>query len=162
MPAKVTLTTKRVKKKGGSDPKELLRQLNKGITKVGFPSGGDVRPDDGTPQASIAAIQEYGSEVRNIPARPFMRKTSNDQNVTRELRAIKAAVKSRVLAGTLTPSAALSMIGEYYAGAVKQKITNGRYVPLQPSTVAARPGKSKKPLIDTGLMRAAVTHVEEL
>lgn len=137
----------------------------KGIAaKVGFFES--AKYPDGTPVAYVASIQEFGSG--KIPPRSFMRTTIAEQGPEWTKQFGRAAVA--IIKGKIEPAAALDQIGALAAADVKKKITQITSPPLQEATIAARrnrradkktTGKLTKPLVDTGIMLASVTHVVE-
>lgn len=137
----------------------------KGIAaKVGFFES--AKYPDGTPVAYVAAIQEYGSGA--IPPRSFMRTTIAEQSQEWSKQFGRASVA--IIKGKIEPAAALEQLGALAAGDVKKKISEISSPPLKESTIAARlrkradkktVGKLTKPLVDTGIMLASVTHVVE-
>jgi hypothetical protein len=106
--------------------------------------------------AVIAAVQEYGSPLRNIPARPAVRQTF--ENHRGELIALQAKIAQAIIAGKLDEVRAMTLLGMWAAGAIKATITSeGNFAPLAPATVRAK--GSSKPLIDTGQLVGAITFV---
>lgn len=161
----------RLEGNGAKQLKTALKNLsNNKVGKVGF-LGGIEYPEKPNPSvASIAVLQEYGYPAKNIPARPFMRST-----IIRHQKDWKALTESgakAILAGNETLDTVLEAIGGKAAGDVRDNISDPAvpYIPLAPSTIAARLAKraDKKtigllttPLIDTGLLHASVTHKVE-
>lgn len=150
-------------------PKVLtaIKDLTNTDVLVGYPDTGPARDDvDGVPveitNAMIAFIQEHGSPIRNIPARPFM------------IPGI-VLVQSRVV--TLLRQAAiaslegdkekymqiLNQLGLVGVGGIQRAITRGEgWPPLSPVTLAARRARGvrrTRPLIDTGQLRQHVQYV---
>jgi len=92
-----------------------------------------------------------------IPARPFLRPGIR-ANLNRTSRIAKR-VLSQVARGQLSPVGAMEAIGIDAAGAVKRYIVTGELAPNAPSTI--RKKGSSRPLIDSGALRQAITHVVE-
>lgn len=120
---------------------------------------------DGTPVATVAAIQEFGAPTKNIPPRSFMRTTMREKrDAWREL----AASGARAIAnGNATIGIVMEGIGLQAQGDIAKKISEITSPPLKPATVKARmskmadgktTGNLTKPLIDTGLMFATIHH----
>jgi hypothetical protein len=130
-----------------------LKLIDGSYTKVGFP-GGAV----GATVIMKAAVNEFGTINGKVPSRPFMRQTFEDPTVQAQLGALRATMLNGIYAGTMTVKTALGRIGEFYTGAIKRKITTGNFRALSPRTIAAK--GSTRPLIDSGQMRNAVTHIE--
>lgn len=113
----------------------------------------------GTRVAQVAAIHEYGAPAANIPERSFMRATMTEKS--RRYRALLRTQFSHVLTGRQTSRQALDYFGAVVAGDMRRKITEVRTPPLKPATIRAKStsaGTKDNPLIETGLMRASLTH----
>lgn len=136
--------------------KRILKELaliDGSYTKVGFPGE--------TTQPSVmtkAAVNEFGSQKKKIPSRPFMRQTFEDPSVQAQLGVLRATFLNGIYAGTITVKTALGRIGEFYAGEIKRKIVTGNFAPLSAKTIRAK--GSTRPLIHTGQMRNSITHKE--
>lgn len=142
-----------------------FRKMAKAHTLVGLPGvGSPMAMTKGTPTtppkptgmtvAALGVIHEFGVPSRGIPSRPFMRQTwdKHGESTKRLIRQMfKLLMENKI---KLYP--ALGKIGAYYEGQVKTTIRNGVFQSNSAATVRAK--KSSKPLIDTGLMRASVTH----
>lgn len=127
---------------------------------------GGVEHDGDKTVAQIGAIHEYGNAIANIPARPFIRPIAKDKrNSKRRAKAMVLALKEGH-AGHAAIDRALGKLGVDLVGKVKKRIAAGINPPLQQSTIDRKNGnkKGKKksnastPLIDTGNLRAAITH----
>jgi hypothetical protein len=129
---------------------------------VGFPSGTAPRarrrgqaPTEMN-NATLAYIHNNGSPARNIPARPFLE--PGIRSIEVQAAEILRDAARRELAGE--PGAlerGLNRVGLLAQGAVQQRIVEGPFVPLAPTTVRRK--GSSRPLIDTGQMRQSVTYV---
>jgi len=117
-----------------------------------FGHGGDASDD----LAARAAVHEYGSEKMNIPSRPFMRQTY--ENNKDKIGRVQASLYAQVLSGRFSFKRGLSRLGEWYTDRIQQTIRRGNFQPLKPATILAK--GSSKPLIDTKQMHNAVTHKE--
>lgn len=140
--------------KGGNKlERELLRMsidAVKGKTlKVGFLSGANY--PDGTPVATVAAIQDFGAPARNIPPRPFFRNTVKAGKQT-----WGADLASVMKKNKMDAAKALALMGEQIKGEIKNSIANGAYKPLKPATVKRK--GFDKPLVDTGQMLNSVDY----
>ncbi|CAB4132152.1 hypothetical protein UFOVP138_61 [uncultured Caudovirales phage] len=159
---------------------------NKHVAKIGFFES--ARYPDGTPIAYIASIQEYGVESQSIPARPFFRPTI-DENRAKWQQDFSKLVK-RVSNGKMEEKQAYDAIGLLASGAVAKTIATLTAPPLSKITLLARKyrlaggkvtgatigmfaaqvkknpdidvsGVSVKPLNDTGMLLAHLTHTVE-
>jgi hypothetical protein len=109
--------------------------------------------------ADIAVSHEYGDPDRNLPERSFIRST---MATGREARAtFVGKLAGRVVEGKLQPQQAMNLVGMREAAAVKAAIASGPHIPppLKPETIAAK--GSDRPLVDTGRLLNAITHVVE-
>ena len=132
---------------------ELKRRTMGGrVVRIGYPAG--PTEQDGTPLALIAAVHEFGSTVRNIPERSFLRSTMNE-NMAKYIRMNRGNLQ-RVVNGHQSMHTALSLLGQVAVGDVKRKIRNGPFAELQPSTIRRK--GSSKPLIDSGMLMQSVTY----
>lgn len=84
-----------------------------------------------------------------------MRQTN--QRHSRELQSITAELLRRIYAGRILPSKALTQLGVFWEGKIKQTFRDGVFAPLRPATIARK--GSSKPLIDSGQLRQSVTSV---
>ena len=142
---KVTVT--RRQKKGFFDKAMDFFKRPKPVVEVGFPEGevdGEVR--------ERAIYNEFGT--RTIPERPFMRNALR-QNGDKYQALIKRA-SPKILRGETTPEAELRKIGIVAQGDVQHEIEVLDTPPNAPSTIARK--GSSNPLIETGVMRQAVTY----
>jgi len=145
---------------------KVSKQLSGSELKVGWFETN--RYPDGTPVAYIATIHEFGYPEGGIPARPFMRPTIvREENFWRKF--IDQEAK-KIYDGRQTVENMLEALGLSIAGEVARSITQVMAPPLKPATIAAKKrkladavtvGSLDKPLVETGLMLASVTHVVE-
>ncbi len=143
--------------KGWRRIKKELKLLNNSYTLVGIQSNAG-KEADGQNIAAVGAYNEYGVPSKNIPARPFMRSTLNEQKS--RLTGIKKSQYLKILSGIRSVERGLSLIGEFMTGEIKKKITTLKVPKNDPKTIRRK--GSSNPLIDTGRMRASITHKEIL
>lgn len=156
-----------IRKREGVDRLRVAAQALSGtIAQVGFFES--AKYADGTSVASVAVVQEYGSAKMQVPARPFMRTTVEEQRKTWAEHMRKGGLA--VAQGRFTARQVLDSIGALAAGDVRKKIASIKSPPLKENTIAARrrryansgkTGNLTKPLVDTAIMVNAVTHVVE-
>lgn len=112
--------------------------------------------------AQIAFIQEHGSPVANIPARPFMVPGVNDVK-GRAVELLKRAALAGLEGKQNQSMRLLNQLGAIGVSAIQRRITMGEgWPPLAPRTLAERRARGVRrthPLIDTGQLRAHVTYV---
>lgn len=150
-----------------------LRTLTQNETLVGVPAENAGRePEPGESRtlnnAEIGYVMEFGSTVEGpggqsfvIPPRPHLRPGVEDARDK-----IAAQLKKGLL-GALKGDASAADIALHAAGlvaqnAVRNKITEGPFVPLAPATLAKRRARGRtgtKPLIDTAAYRNSQTYV---
>ena len=148
-----------------------IRALTVNEVLVGVPnSNADRQPELGETQApnnaTIAAVQELGSPLKNIPARPFLVpgvKAAGPAIIEQMRKAGVAAMNVE------NPSAVVGAIdqaqhatGLIAQNAVRAKITDGPFEALSEKTLAARRRRGRtgeSPLIDSGQLRASISYV---
>lgn len=138
--------------------KRLLQRYSSGsVLAVGYPASetGGIRYPDGTSVIMVAAVNNFGSSTRGIPARPFM--IEGAEPAIEATAPIAAALIPALNAGRATAADILGDMGPFAEAAFKEKITQGPWEPNADSTVAEK--GSSSPLIDTGLLRNSLTHV---
>lgn len=139
--------------------RKAITALHGAQGKVGwFPSA---KYADGTPVALVAAVQENGSTKRNIPPRPFMRRTQAEKRA--EWKDDARRLAAAVAAGQLPPDALMAGLTMKAEGAIRQTISKVSTPPLSERTIAARRRRnasgeaSNKPLVDTAIMLNTLT-----
>lgn len=104
-----------------------------------------------------AVFNEYGTS--KIPARPFFR-TSTKDNDSRSI--IQSRVNdevSKVLHGDIQPSTAFERIGLFVKGRIQRSTTSGNWVSNSEATI--RKKGSNKPLVDTGTLVNSIDYEVE-
>ena len=131
--------------------KAILHNLTRlqGEIEVGFLEG--CGEEDGVSIAEIAAYNEYGTS--HIPARPFMRQTV--EHYRSAWGRLGAQLEDKVAYG-MDPKQAMEVLGVKAEGDMKKTIGRGKFKPNSPKTIKRK--GSAQPLIDTGRMRASVSH----
>lgn len=122
---------------------DSLKGPNK--VKVGLPKGSNDYPD-GTSVIMVGAVHEFGSAVRGVPERSFLRTTVSD-NRKKYKAFIKKLVKA-ILDGKIDKEKALGLLGLSLQNDVREKITDIDTPPL-----VSREGN---PLVDTGHLRQSI------
>ncbi len=105
----------------------------------------------------VAICNELGVPSKNIPSRPFLRK-SVDEN-KEEIETFLKLQAKRVMNG-VPAEKILKETGDFQAKLIQKKIENGSYEENKEATIKRKKG-SDKPLIDTGTMRQSVHYVIE-
>lgn len=145
-----------------------FRRIRGGVVKVGFPEGekvglkrskgsGHPRVTNMADMATIAAVHEFGSKARNIPARSFLRPAFDVHK--KKLMRLKERLAKDMIDGKIGFQQAFGILGEFAVNKVKRQIDAVMEPPLKPESIRRK--GSSKPLIDTGQMRATVTYKTE-
>lgn len=166
-----------------------IKALSEKRVLVGVPGAKTTRqPEPGQPapainNAELAYIHENGAPEANIPARPFLRpgiEAAKDE-ITKGL---EKAGRAAFAGNASEVDRQLTRVGLIAQAAVREKITDGPFVPLAPATILARLRRGRKgqldpsiygkgaiasdehaaatgmrPLVDTGQLRAAINFV---
>ena len=130
---------------------------------VGFPGdSAKAKQSHGAKMTNVdvALANEFGTPPGVKPvvsSRPFMRQTFAGTKRRKFLDAGEQLL-GQIAKGQMSTKIALERLGAMGATAIKDEITSPSpaFVPNAPYTIAKK--KSSHPLIDTGAMRAAVTH----
>jgi len=146
--------------KGWGRIKKDLRELDYSHTKVGIQQSSNLGDRSLGEMATIGAVHEFGAPKRSIPTRSYMRTTFDEQQ--REIRKLTEQLKSKVMQGKISTERGLAILGEFMATKIKQKITDLKFPPLKNPSLRRRgsPGAVPNPLVDTGQLRASITHSE--
>ena len=141
-----------------------LRKLGHKKVKIGLP------PAAGGRLLFILAVQEHGSPIMRIPARPVIRPALSDPSVRAEMAGhFISAIQESWEGNDAAARAALEAAGQAGADGIRRYIDAGISPPNSPVTVSGgwiwnRPGKKgvhvegkgfNKPLYDTGALYEA-------
>ena len=146
------------------DVKKLLKNIEAIASKsvlVGIPSEKKERKEGDTTNAEIGFIHEYGSPMRNIPARPFLVPgvKASAERVSKTLK----SYASDALNDASTIDKGLNAVGLIAQSQVKKQIVSQEgFAPLSPTTLKARSDKGfkgTKALIRTGQLLNSITFV---
>lgn len=158
--------------------KEAANWLKPRRVRIGIPDGGGSHGE--LSNVELAFILTNGSPVNRNPPRPFLEpaleKPENQEKIARHMKRAAAAAIEGNFGGA---EAQLDMAGQAGEDAVKEYMESGAFAPNAPITVsggwmknprrAKSPEKafyvkgkgSSKPLIDTGDLHDAITHIVE-
>ena len=103
--------------------------------------------------AAYAIHNEYGAPKANIPSRPFLR-TSTDNNQAKYSRILARAYSNMLATGQNDWTNTLNQLGVRARTDVIRNIMQGSWTPNREGTIKAK--KSTRPLVDTGAMRNAI------
>lgn len=144
-----------VKKTTHIDLKKAISDVKNMTAKVGFFES--AKYEDGTPVASVAVWNEYGSPTKNQPPRPFMRPAMNNQGQWKTI--FLSASKQAWKDGNFKRP--FELVAMTVQGNIKENISNLKSPALSPNTLAIRRAEgnnSDKPLMDTQYMLKSVTY----
>lgn len=141
MPVKVTFS--------GHNLRKIAKTPKSSSVAAGFFE--DSKYPDGTSVVSVAVKNEYGEA--NIPARPFMQQTF-ENNQAKWLKFITQALAKQ--SGNYDTNTIANQLGLLMQGDIRDTIVNGDFVPNAPYTIAKK-GKDT-PLRDTLLMLQSVDY----
>lgn len=143
--------------------REAIRGLEGSKVYVGIPEEDNERSDEEVGNAALMFIHTNGSPLRHIPARPVIEPAieadGNRQNIEAGLNSV---ISARLDGNVDLAARNLAATGTIGANAAKRWFTDPRngWRANSARTIAAK--GSDRPLIDTGEMRRAITHVEEI
>jgi hypothetical protein len=146
------------------DFKVALEYLRGSEVLVGIPDTKAERRDEDAEEINNAAlgyIHNYGAPEINIPARPFIEPGLED--AAKPINSHLLAAGQQVMNGKKDRAEAeLHAVGLVAQNAVRNRINEGPFKPLAPSTLKARRKRGRtgeRPLIDTGQLRNAISYV---
>lgn len=132
-----------------------LKQVDSKTLQVGWFSS--AKYDDGKPVAGVAAVQEYGSPGRGIPARPFIRPTINDKQTDWD-KIVESGARA-VIRGSTTFDNVLNGLGLKVSDDIKNTIETTTYQPLSPITIALRRLRNNEIQIGGALVGAVASAI---
>lgn len=159
------MTVKRTSHNGGFERLKIaIDDLDNMKLQVGWFEG--LSYDSKTPVAAVAAQNEFGNPLKNIPPRPFMRPTiSNNEGDWKKL--FKSASLD-ILAGNETADTVLDKMGQLVSGQVRASIIAVKTPPLSPVTIKQRLriradkktiGLLTKPLVFEGILLNSTSYI---
>ncbi|AZI13548.1 hypothetical protein ACU6T4_09115 [Avibacterium paragallinarum] len=128
-----------------------LEQLAKRDIAVGIPAEDNAVLEEGFNLATLAAVLEFGSADKRIPARPFLTQTLKE-NTAKYTALYREGINNGEDAHHL-----LSKIAQIAQADVQKNIEQGDWAKNAPSTIKRK--KSSKPLIDTGRLGQSIKGV---
>lgn len=141
----------------------IVKKFKHDAVLVGIPEAKSDRKDDAPiNNAALLAINNFGSPMNNIPARPVM--NIGIQNAQEEIaEQFKQAAIGALTKGLSALSVAYNRVGLIAANSIKKAINSQEGIdPPSEATLIAREAagfKGEKALIVTGQMRNAITYV---
>lgn len=141
---------------GWKETAKQLELLGKYFASVGWHD--TAKYPDGTQVAVAAVSAEYGNVKMNVPPRPIVRPTIEQQSAEWSRQAA-LGIKA-VAMGTRTAEQVITALGELAAGDVRHTITKVTSPELAESTKKRRERmgyKPDKPLVRSGLMLSTCT-----
>lgn len=119
--------------------KAIMAELKGVQTKVGVVE--QIKYEDGTPVAYVAAIQEFGSPERSIPPRPFFRPVMSREKKNWTMIGEKGF--KQVAKGQMDIKSVFQMLGELAAGEIRKEISTIQSPPLSQTTLLLRKWKQQ-------------------
>lgn len=144
------------------DFRKAIKHLGEMKAFVGIPEAATSRPGEVVTNAELMYIHTNGSPLKNIPARPVIEPgievSDNRKMIVDELEQV---AKNELDGKPDEAIAHLIMAGTVGSNAAKRWFRDPRngWAPNAPMTIARK--GSDRPLINTGELRRAITHVEE-
>jgi len=147
----------------------LVKSVNKLLSMrvfVGIPETNNARDEGGITNSQLGYINENGSPLQGIPARPFL--APGVASIKREIAAALKQIGTDALSDKPNKETrvrnGLTALGLKAAGAVQEYMSDSsHFEPLAPATIAARKRKGKTdvfpPLKDSGQMWRSITSV---
>lgn len=141
---------------------ERLRKLERKDVLVGIPQQNASRKDGKINNAELLYVLSQGSVLQHIPPRPVLepaiQAADNKRNISAEL---KQAAQGVLEGRPEDASRHLELAGQVGENAAKRWFTDPRnaWQGNAPATIKAK--GSDRPMIDTGELRRAITHVVE-
>jgi hypothetical protein len=139
-----------------------IQQLASEEVLVGIPASTTERQDgEAINNATIGYIQENGSPVNNLPARPFL--VPGVQHAIPDATAqLKKGAQEALSGDAEAANKRMHAAGIVAQNAVRSHINSGVPPPLAEATLEARRRRGRTgevPLIDTGQLRNSITYV---
>lgn len=137
--------------------KERNRETRGTQVRIGVFGSEVHRGDEDLTIVELAAIHEFGSPAAGIPERSFIRSTIRDKE-SEIAKLLKQAAKG-VVSGKVSLVRALNLIGQWAVKEIKSKIVAGAGIPPPLAQATIKRKRSSRPLVDTGQLKNAITHV---
>jgi hypothetical protein len=132
--------------------KALLKLREPAHVDVGLFESAGTHDRSGASIVEVGSYNEFGTDT--IPSRSFIRAWFDEAEAG--LRRDFTTLMRSVAEGKRTRAQVLELMGQRMVGQVQARISAGIDPPNEPATVAAK--GSSTPLIDTGVLRAAITY----
>lgn len=131
--------------------RQELKQFKGGkVVTVGIHEGAPQPEDGDLNMATLGAVLNFGTQDGHIPERPWL-----EPGIQAGAQEISDTIADAIEAGKGLDDT-LEMVGVVASGAVRQYMTDLKTPPNAESTIKRK--GSANPLIDTGALRASVTH----
>ena len=105
--------------------------------------------------AGYAAVHEFGSSDGHTPARRWLTKGIEDNGMA--VQAAMAAAATAVLDGRVSKAKAADNLGADVADIVRAYVNSANFPPALKTETVRRKGHAKT-MVDSGKMKAAITH----
>lgn len=138
------------------DLEKKLQELQGKTIKVGVPSS-TAPYEDGISTAVVAAVHEYGSLTRRIPARPFLR-----PGVANAIPKINKLLQIKLLdfvSGSINADGVFALVGEVARSEIVRMWDNNNWSPLKSKSAQKAVEKGDRQiLLDTGHLKNSITY----
>jgi hypothetical protein len=136
--------------------KKKLQYLKRLNLKAGVPSSA-APYEDGISTAVVAAVHEWGSLARNVPARPFLRPgIANAMPKISKLLEIKLP---EYISGSITANNLYSLIGELVVAEITAMWDKNNWSPLSSKSAQKAVEKGNRQILfDTGHLKNSITY----
>lgn len=146
------MSSKFTRKKHGGGIEALKKRFKTpGFVDVGIIDAG-THPSGDITVAGIGFAHEFGTA--NLPERSFMRSTIQEKK--KDIISLQKKLLGSIVKGVMKVEAGLGLIGEFVAGAIKEKIVSIDSPPNIPATIKRK--GSSNPLIDTSQMKNSIIY----
>lgn len=121
--------------------------------RVGILEAGS-EPAEGSKDLTVADVATFNEFGLGVPERSFIRSWYDDN--LDENRAALRRLQELVVRGEMSQAQAFEQLGLLFVGAIQRRIADGIPPPNAESTIKQK--GSSTPLVDTGQLRASITH----
>lgn len=138
------------------DLEKKLKELQGKTIKVGVPAS-TAPYEDGISTAVIAAVHEYGSLTRRIPARPFLR--PGVANAIPKINKLLQIKLPDFVSGSINADGVFTLVGEIARSEIVRMWDNNNWTPLKSQSAQKAVEKGDRQiLLDTGHLKNSITY----
>ncbi|MCP4055121.1 MAG: hypothetical protein GY739_19190 [Mesoflavibacter sp.] len=138
------------------DLEKKLKKLQGKTIKVGVPAS-TAPYENGISTAVIAAVHEYGSLTRNVPARPFLR--PGVANAIPKINKLLQIKLPDFVEGSINADGVFTLVGEIARSEIVRMWDNNNWSPLKSKSAQKAVEKGNRQiLLDTGHLKNSITY----